>query len=343
MSTYLDLYNPRRPPSLNGNLLPVIGPRRGLEPDPQIQQLLRPYLDKPVNVATDQVANRVFPPLDGQFVRNPIVTNPETVAEAVKEIAEPIISQTSQTVVSEPTAAAFPTTVKTITDSNILLAGLPVVFWLLYNSKATHLRNIVVHIKATKSPKNYCITLGKGTNEQKISFNVKTGSPVRFLNENREGNCVSSRELPPVLFKDMQFNETFLGPLRELVWRRQEFYTDCNIFIDDPQNPQLQNGPAFATISASSNETIRVIQRDPQVMSAPFNQQDQVSAEEAAAFASMQVNTIDLTKKANCDVRLPIVDANGEKLPDEYIHIVQKDAERSDFRAVGSFESSPGF
>ncbi len=255
-------------------------------------------------------------------ISGPFTTGLDQIADATHDVAKDILSDIPQASIAENLATGLPANVKTITQSSKKLIGgwLPIIAWLLYHSKEMHLRNINLHINATKLITKYCFTLIKGKNEHSLAFKVQAGRPVAFGDE-AEIEGISST-LPPPLFQPESLWDT-LGPLKHMAWRRQEHETLCNIIITDAGNPELRKGPVIQTIPLSEKETMRIIRQDPKFVQAPIPFDTLASAKEAASFASMHITDIDLSRTTTYNARIPLATPENPNSHDEFIHVSQ--------------------
>lgn len=131
----------------------------------------------------------------------------------------------------------------------------------LYKSEEKILQNINVHLSSLPWSKVYQIGFGKKNGDEvSIAFETKIGAPIRFLNEKPTAEIAN--DSLPLIFNSKSWMQYF--PIfNSFVWKREKRETDCNIFIDDPGNPLLQNGPVKTYIPISSLEGFHVIHRDP--------------------------------------------------------------------------------
>lgn len=140
-----------------------------------------------------------------------------------------------------------------------LIALIPMIVSLL-KAKKRHLDNIIVKIQAEEKPKNYSIALGNSEEELSFSFQVQSGKALCFPEKSGSGNAAS--ELPPLFPAKQSLLTKFLGPF---AFNKNERHTECDIVVEDPGNPTLQNGPVVHPIVFSDTEVIRLVHRDPNV------------------------------------------------------------------------------
>ncbi|HEV8052176.1 MAG TPA: hypothetical protein VGP47_06760 [Parachlamydiaceae bacterium] len=138
-----------------------------------------------------------------------------------------------------------------------ILPLIPPLLYAIYKSEERILQNINVNILATPIPKRYSVGFGnKDGEEMSIDFEVVAG---RFYQE----EIIESNDgFAYTIFQPKSFLSYF-PLLSRFEWKRKIHETECNVFIDDPGNVSLQNGPITVYYPLSENEGFNLIYRDP--------------------------------------------------------------------------------
>lgn len=133
---------------------------------------------------------------------------------------------------------------------------IPQVLYELYRSEIRVLQNINVNIVATSTPKTYKIGFGNENGEEmNIEFSVIAG---KFY---RQETPVVKDDFKPIFRATNLLS--YIPILNRFEWKRQIRHTDCNIYIDDPGNLSLKDGPISVYYPLSEDEGFNFIYRDP--------------------------------------------------------------------------------
>lgn len=171
------------------------------------------------------------------------------------------------------------------------LAAIPMFLLALYTSKQELLQNVNFNIKATARPKVYDIALGSQYGREiSLAFEVKAGKKIRFLH--RRDYEHSTSKPGPIFDISNIFMVSMLGPLKNLIWKRQEHYTLCNIVIEDPGNRALKYGPLTTYIKATEREGFYLIQNDPNITPDTSVASDFVMQADASHWSSYKVLSV---------------------------------------------------
>lgn len=202
---------------------------------------------------------------------------------------------------------------------------IPFFLWALYTSKEELLQNVNVMIKATKNSKVYQIGLGvKNDREVSIAFEVIAGQPIRFLHDK---DASTSTEMPDPIFTPLSsIKAKVLGPIKHLIWKREEPWTNGNISVEDVGNPLLKNGPLRAFFKTSEREGFYILHFDPTVTPDPAEASDFVISGEHSHWSSHKAVTVKVTdpispneEHRRQEIFLPF----DEKQKDRYLCISQ--------------------
>lgn len=208
---------------------------------------------------------------------------PTNTTESVDSVSKKALKEAEGS--APPPLPAYVTVLKDLYKG--ALAALPLLLLALYSSKEELLQNVNVNIQASVTPKVYQIGLGtENDTEFSLAFEVESGKPIRFLH-NRDAE-MSTATPEPIFLPKNNLAVSLLGPLKHLIWKREEPYTNCNIVIEDKGNPALKEAPLTTYIKASEREGFYLVHVDPKVTSNIASASDFVIKADGSQWASFK-------------------------------------------------------